>query len=82
MADINTAADTIEDSLQAGDRVRLSDIDWDTSGGDDDGADEPDLPETVEMTLPAGWTEDDSLADLLSDSHGFCVSGIGRVERL
>jgi len=77
MTDMTTDVD--EDTLRAGDAVRLADIDWDTSGGE---GDEPDLPETVELTLPADWEPGDSLADLLSDRHGFCINGIGTVERL
>lgn len=60
-----------------GQRVEFTDILWDNEDSDDDeeGEGTADLPENVVMTLPADWTVDDDLADLLSDEYGYCVLG-------
>ena len=70
------------DAPKAGNRVRLSGIDWDLGDEDRGEATPPDLPACVEVALPAGWTPEDGFADLLSDTHGFCVGGIAAVERI
>lgn len=76
-----TDIDTIEDTLQAGDTVRLSNIDWDTTSDDGNDANDANLPDNVTLSLPANWATGDSLADLLSDEYGFCVNSIGSIDR-
>ena len=68
-----------ENELQAGDRVRLEGIDWDTDG--DDPAD-LELPLELEMTIPQDWCEGESVVDVLSDRFGFCVHGISAIKRV
>ena len=67
-----------EDELSGGDRISATGIDWDADGDEDALAD---LPDEVTLTLPADWEPGDSIADLLSDRHGFCVNGIGALWR-
>lgn len=65
-------------ALNSGDRVKVSDIDWDTDGADPG---ELGLPAETTLTLPATWDEDDEIVDLLSDTHGYCIRGIGSVTK-
>lgn len=51
--------------------VALDDIDW-----DDDGQ-APDLPRSMIAAVGAEWEDDGGIVDMLSDTFGFCVSGIG-----
>lgn len=72
-------AEITEDQLQAGDRIRVEGIDWDTDG--DDPLD-LDLPLETEITVPDDWCEGESVADVLSDRYGFCIHGISTITRL
>jgi len=51
--------------------VELTDVVW-----DDDGA-APDLPTSMIAAVGADWDDDNGIVDMLSDTFGFCVSGIG-----
>lgn len=51
--------------------VAIDDIDW-----DDDGQ-APDLPKSMIAAVGAEWEDDGGIVDMLSDTFGFCVSGIG-----
>ena len=63
-----------EDDIKGGDVILAKGIRWDTDG--DSGA-QASLPSEARVEIPEDWeTGSDSVADLLSDEHGFCVHGI------
>lgn len=66
------------ETLNAGDRIIIEGINWDTDG--DDPAD-LELPENTEITLPDHWDEDSEVADILSDYYGFCVNSIDEIRK-
>ena len=65
-----------EKDLKPGNQVMAVAIDWDTDGED------VDLPENVSITIPEGFDEGDSVADLLSDEYGYCIFSFSHLERL
>jgi len=57
--------------------ILCKNIQWDTSGGDDDGP-IPELPKDVLITnAPSACMDDDreEISDLLTDYYGFCHKG-------
>lgn len=70
-----------EQDIKAGDVIKASGILWDTDDGNGGQAIVA-LPDPVTLTVPDGWQTGDSVADLLSDEHGFCVDGIQTLERV
>jgi hypothetical protein len=70
-----------ENEIKAGDVIKASGILWDTDDGNG-GTAIVALPDEVTITIPDGWSEGDSVADLISDEHGFCIDGIRTLERV
>ena len=70
--------DVSEEDIVAGDRIVAEDIYWDTDGADPK---DLDLPTDKEITIPSDWEKGDIVADILSDEHGYCITGIGTLRR-
>jgi hypothetical protein len=63
-----------EDDIKGGDVIIAKGIRWDTDGDRDTAAS---LPNEARVEIPEDWDAgSDSVADLLSDEHGFCIEGI------
>ena len=66
-----------EDQIKPGDTIMAKGIDWDTDGEVVDN-----LPVEATVQIPAEWSEDDIVADLLSDQYGWCINSIQAIERV
>tara|TARA_B100000678_G_C18024373_1_gene428048 strand:- start:67 stop:303 length:237 start_codon:yes stop_codon:yes gene_type:complete len=66
-----------ENDIRAGETVLVKDIDWDIDW--DESPEDVGLSSNMIITLPDNWQPGDSIADALSDKHGFCIHSVGRI---